>query len=94
MAKPIKDKKHLARVAEMPCCCCGRQPVQVHHLLRGGNRGMGIKNGDDMTIPLCPFHHATLHNDGNKSLDETEFLAIHGVNGPRLAARLWSESNS
>ena len=88
--KPIRNKKHLARIAEKACCCCGQMPVQVHHLLRGGNRGMGMRNGDDMTIPLCFRHHTELHAAGN----ETAFLGMFGINGPKLAAQHWRETNA
>jgi hypothetical protein len=88
--KRVQCKKHLAYVAMLPCCCCGRKPVVIHHLLRGDpKRGMGRKAGDDYTIPCCPEHHWQLHDAG----DETKFLEGYGVNGPELAARLWGESH-
>lgn len=53
----VRDPKHLARVAELPCCVCGSSPVEVHHIRVHG--GTGRKAGDHETIPLCPFHHRT-----------------------------------
>lgn len=47
----IRDKKHLAFVASLPCACCGIMgSSQAAHITRGG---MGLKAGDDQTIPLC-----------------------------------------
>ena len=89
--KRIHDEAHLAYVASQPCCVCKRHPVEVHHLLRADpKRCTGRKAGDEYTVPLCPFHHSALHQDGN----ETRFLqSVHGVNGPALAAKLWGESH-
>ena len=88
--KRLVDKVHLAFVAEKSCCCCGARPVQVHHLLKGDPaRGMSRKAGDQYTIPCCPTCHNALHMAGN----ETEFLARYCVDGPALAAKLWSESH-
>lgn len=89
--RPKRDecKRHLAFVANLPCCVCRRPgDTQVHHLLRGVVRGMGMKAADRWTIPLCTIHHAALHAHG----DETEFLALRNVDGPALAAALWSVS--
>lgn len=53
--KPAKDQAHMARVAELPCVCCGARPVEVHHCISGryGQR----KASDRETIPLCFAHH-------------------------------------
>lgn len=80
---------HLAFVAALPCCLCKRDgDTLVHHLLRGVVRGMGLKADDRQAIPVCSIHHAAIHADGN----ETRFLAKYAVDGPALAAALWSVS--
>lgn len=45
-------------------------------------RGMGKKNPDMFTIPLCPRCHQMLHSDGN----ERAFLAYCGINDPEKFA--------
>ena len=95
--KRLQDSKHLAFVAEKPCCCCGAIPVHAHHLLKGDpKRGMNRKAGDNYTIPLCLTHHDGLHNfrppPGEKG-GEVKYLEQYGVDGPKLAAELWSESH-
>ena len=82
-------EKHLRFVRSLPCCLCRRSVnVEPHHLLRGVSRGIGRKSDDRHTIPLCDVHHHAIHADGN----ETRFLAGYAVDGPALAAALWSVS--
>jgi hypothetical protein len=82
-------EKHLRFVAGLPCCICRRAgDTQVHHLLRGVVRGMGMKAADRHVIPVCTIHHAAIHAHG----DEAEFLALRNIDGPALAAALWSVS--
>lgn len=53
--KPVKDHAHMARVAELPCVCCGARPVEVHHVISG--RFSQRKASDREIIPLCYAHH-------------------------------------
>lgn len=86
--KRIRDKKHMAAVREGGCCICGNPVADAHHLRYVGHgRGMGIKNGDNWTIPLCREHHDQLHMFG----DEKTFLDLHGIDGAELAKSLWSK---
>lgn len=58
------EKLHLSRVAALPCCLCGSQPVEVHHILEG--RIKGRKCGHMTTIPLCQDCHrgrSGIHGD-------------------------------
>lgn len=48
-------KKHLDRIAQMPCACCGATGVHVHHIREG--QGMSQRASDFLTIPLCPDCH-------------------------------------
>ena len=83
-------------VTTLPCCVCHRggdlDGNSPHHLLRLpaelNRKGMAIKNTDKWVIPMCHQHHMALHADGN----ETRFLAKYAVDGPALAAALWSVS--
>ena len=87
---PIRDRKHLAFVASLPCCITGTpHGVVCHHLLRGtGEKCGGRKSGDNWAIPLCGNMHAELHADGN----ETRFLKRWGIDGPALAKALYEAS--
>lgn len=57
----MKDKKHLAKVASLPCIACRKMgfyapDVEIHHI---GNGTMGRKASDRWSIPLCHVHHRT-----------------------------------
>lgn len=44
--------RHKARVADLPCACCGKPgPSCVHHIREG--QGMGQRAGHGLVIPLC-----------------------------------------
>lgn len=74
------EKRHMARVAALPCACCGDEGVQVHHLREG--HGMGQRASHWLTVPLCPECHTGplgLHGDRTmmrlRKLDELDLLA-------------------
>lgn len=78
----IAGKRHMARVATLPCCICGAQPVEVHHIREG--QGAAQRAQDALTIPLCPEHHrgaAGIHGLGRRGFyarykrDELDYLA-------------------
>lgn len=62
--KPLRSKKHLDWIRNMPCAvCCAPPPSDPHHITNTGQGGMGTKPGDDFTIPLCRVCHTELHNN-------------------------------
>ena len=71
----IRDKKHLKKVKQLLCVLCQQGPCDAHHLTRARKSGMGLKVGDNYTIPLCRSHHRQLHDhqDG-----EIEFFHDRG----------------
>ena len=73
----VKDKRHLALVRQQPCLICETTPCDAHHLRTDmDTKGMGLKPGDDHTVPLCRKHHMDLHKYG----DEKLWWAVQGVN--------------
>lgn len=50
-----KAKQHMAKIAQLPCACCGETGVHVHHIREG--QGMSQRASDFLTIPLCPDCH-------------------------------------
>jgi hypothetical protein len=83
----MKSRKHIQRVAQLPCCVCGQEPVQVHHIIGRGLRGMSQKSSDYFAIPLCPFHHDNLHRNGWR-----EWEQMHGSqvdHAARTLARIY-----
>lgn len=71
----------MATVRQGGCCICGSPFADAHHLRTAGDpRGLGIKPGDDKTIPLCRLHHDELHMYG----DEKLFLDMHGIDAVKI----------
>ena len=75
-------KRHMARVAALPCVLCGAQPAEVHHIREG--QGAAQRAPDALTIPLCPACHRgpnVIHGLGRKGFymrykrDELDLLA-------------------
>jgi hypothetical protein len=63
----IDGKKHMDRIAQLPCAVCGLLPAAVHHL------DTQHKRIDLMTIPLCLRHHQGdegIHTLGSKAWQE------------------------
>ena len=88
--KRIRDRAHLAFVADQPCLVCGRRPAQAHHIRFAQSRALGLKVSDEFTVPLCNGHHDSLHQTG----DERAWWARHGILDPlMLANRLWAASH-
>lgn len=85
--RPIRDKRYLMWVATLPCCVCKRHgPSECHHLLRGtGQKGMGVKSGDNYCLPLCAECHRALHANG----DETGFFQLHDIDPIEKADNLY-----
>jgi hypothetical protein len=81
-------KRHMARVARVPCVLCshlglGESPSLVHHLKYGS--GAGDRASDVLTIALCQEHHVgksgvhTLKEKGLRlryNLSELDLLAL------------------
>ncbi|EBG1930593.1 DUF968 domain-containing protein [Salmonella enterica] len=50
-------------VKRQPCCGCGRQADDPHHIIGNGFGGTGTKACDLLVIPLCRICHDALHAD-------------------------------
>jgi hypothetical protein len=60
--KTFRSEKYLNFVCAKPCIKCGLpEPSDAHHLINLGNGGVGTKDCDGMTIPLCRKCHQELH---------------------------------
>lgn len=61
------ESRHMGRVAELPCACCGAMGVQVHHLRAG--QGMAQRASNWLVVPLCePCHTGSRGVHGDKSM--------------------------
>lgn len=76
--KPLRDRKYLASFHNAACYACGlRDGTVVPAHIRSGFFALGMKPGDDMTLPLCGGCHALQHRVG-----EAVFWKHHPANGP------------
>ncbi|EAA9126009.1 DUF968 domain-containing protein [Salmonella enterica] len=50
-------------VKRQPCCGCGKQADDPHHIIGHGFSGTGTKACDLLVIPLCRVCHDALHAD-------------------------------
>lgn len=90
--KNIRSKKHIQRLKSLACMICSFSPVDAHHLLRAGGKGMGQKAGDNWAVPLCRLHHLELHQLGG----EVEFFERRGMpyeGVKRYATELWEQTH-
>lgn len=83
------SKRHMGKVAQLPCCVCGAHGVHVHHIREG--QGMSQRASDFLTVPLCPDCHTGPNGiHGNKSLmriKKLEELDLLAITIERLAER-------
>ena len=90
-------RKHVERVAQMPCIVPGcRHQAVIHHIMHMP-RPLAVKSTrrDDRYIaPLCPDHH----NMGNESVHllggEAKFDDVHAIDLPGWAVREWEKSRA
>ena len=82
----LRNKAHLAFVAQQPCLICGRRPTHAHHVRFAQRRALSLKVSDEYTVPLCAIHHGELHRVG----DERQWWASVGIVDPlSIARRFW-----
>jgi hypothetical protein len=88
------EKRHMERVALMPCLVCGARPVCVHHVVGYADRAGRISKRHDRVTPLCPFHHDVQHGPHSAvhALSHQGFFQEYGIDLMAEAERLWAES--
>lgn len=62
--KPIRDKKHLAWIRNLPCVITNKSPCDPAHIRISGNGGMGVKPDDSRVVPLTHGLHNEQHRVG------------------------------
>jgi hypothetical protein len=86
-----RSVKHLKHVKKHMCCItrdgenCNQGPIDPHHLMKIGGRGISLKESDEWTVPLCRMHHHQVSISGDetnwwerwgKSYDEVIEIAV------------------
>ncbi len=88
-----KGKRHMERVAGLPCVLCQyvngqhRYGVQVHHIREG--QGAAQRADDMLTVPLCEPHH--LGPNGVHGLGRKGFYARYKIDELGLLAMTLEE---
>lgn len=86
--RPGDSRQHTRWIKTLPCVVCGAPADDPHHLLGnmdGSPKGMGMKNEDRWTVPVCRKDHNAAHSTGN---DEAWFAGL-GIDARSLASALW-----
>ena len=83
------ERRHIARVAALPCLVCGGQAT-VHHVTGYADRMGRIPRRHDRVVPLCPRHHQIQHGprESVEALGHRGFYRVHGINLLAEAERL------
>jgi|SRR5689334_5524999 len=91
-----QERRHIARVAEMPCLVSGR-PATVHHVtstIHGGR----LRRSPRRVVPLAPEYHQIIFDPkisdplSVERLSHRGFFEKYGIDLFAEAERLWEES--
>lgn len=84
------EKRHVERIAAMPCVVTGSLPVVVHHIMH--MKGKLRRRDHRFIVPLIP----ELHNMGNDSVHalggEAAFLKKHRFDLVAWAIKEWEKT--
>lgn len=93
----VRCPGHLKWVRGHECACSGRvecgvvsacsSKIESAHVRTGTDGGMAIKPGDNWVIPLCSYHHALQHKQG-----EPGFEKVFRIDMKKIAQDLWFRS--
>jgi len=77
-APTAAERRHMARVAAMPCLVCGG-PSTVHHVTSDGYKR--ITRSNMLVTPLCPMHHQIQHGprESVEALGHRGFAITYGI---------------
>jgi hypothetical protein len=82
---PERSPGHLVFIRRLPCLKCGApEPSEAAHLRSGTDAGMGMKPGDNWTLPLCHQHHAEQHRIGEETFWNDRLDMVK-----EIARKLW-----
>lgn len=88
------EKRHMQRVAELPCLVSGRSPVTLHHVTGYADRMGRISRSHQRVVPLRPEYHLIQFGPrwSVEALGHRGFFRVHGIDLFQESERLWSES--
>lgn len=88
------EKRHIERVAGLPCLVSGRRPVTVHHVTGYADRMGRFTRSPRLVVPLAAEYHLIQHGprDSVEALGHRGFFKRHGIDLFAEAQRLWAET--
>lgn len=90
-ASTAVERRHLARVAALPCLVCG-SPSTVHHVTSDGHKR--LTRTHERVVPLCPRHHMIQFgpHESVEALGHAGFETTYGIDLLAAADVLWAQS--
>jgi hypothetical protein len=88
------EKRHIERVAGLPCLVSGRRPVTVHHVTAYADRMGRFTKTHRLVVPLAPEYHLIQHGPkiSVEALGHRGFYQEWGIDLYAEAVRLWDET--
>ena len=88
------EKRHMDRVANLPCLVSGKRGVTLHHVTAYADRIGRFSRSHQLIVPLAPEFH--LYQHGPKSsveaLGHRGFARTYKIDLLVEAQRLWAET--
>lgn len=93
-AKTALEKRHMERVAGLPCLVSGKRPVTLHHVTGYADRIGRFTRSHMLVVPLAAEYHLIQHGPkfSVEALGHRGFYAVHGIDLLAEAARLHRET--
>lgn len=88
------EKRHIERVAGLPCLVSGKHPVTVHHVTAYADRIGRFSRSPRLVVPLAAEYHLIQHGPriSVEALGHRGFYQRHGIDLFAEAERLWAET--
>lgn len=91
-APNAEERRHFARIGQLPCLVCGAGST-IHHVtakIEGGR----ITRSHKRIVPLCPVHHQIQFGptESVEALSHRGFWLTYGIDLLAVADDLWAET--
>ena len=88
------ERRHMDRVASLPCLVSGKRPVTLHHVTSYADRMGRFSRSHKLVVPLAPEYHLIQHGprESVEALNHRGFYRVHGIDLYAEARRLWEET--
>jgi len=93
-APSTAEKRHMDRVAGLPCLVSGKLPVTLHHVTGYASVMGRFARSHRLVVPLAPEYHLIQHGPKSsvEALGHRGFFLTYGID--LLAEAQWLETES